>query len=427
MVTKDLKALGSSGLNQQSGYIQDDPLKDLWGIRGAQEFRKMSEDAVPSAILFAIEMLIRRVSWRVEPNPNFVDDDAAVQYAQFGDECLHDMSHDWEETLSEIITFLPYGYAPMNVVYKQRNGAKDDGSRSVHDDGLIGWRKWSLRSQDTIERWVFDEAGGVTAMVQVAPPDYRTTEIPIEALLLFRTTARKGNPEGRSILRGGYKSYLYKTHIEKIEGIGIERDLAGLPVAWVPPELLSSEASAEESTLREAIKNIVTGIRRDEQEGLVFPLSYDDNGHKEYDLTLLSTGGTRQFNTGEVINRYHQLIAMTVLADFIMLGHESVGSFALASSKTNLFSYALGSFLDMIAGVINRHGFTRLMLANGWPAEKAPVLTHGDIESVDLTELAAYVTALTGANIIFDDKAVEHLLDQAQIPHDKVAADDGTV
>jgi hypothetical protein len=33
-----------------------------------------------------------------------------------------------------------------------------------------------------------------------------------------------------------------KTRIENIEGIGIERDLAGLPVAWVPPDYMAPEA-----------------------------------------------------------------------------------------------------------------------------------------------------------------------------------------
>jgi hypothetical protein len=34
---------------------------------------------------------------------------------------------------------------------------------------------------------------------------------------------------------------------------------------------------------------------------------------------------------------------MTVLADFVLLGHQQVGSFALSSDKTKLFSMAVGS------------------------------------------------------------------------------------
>lgn len=68
-------------------------------------------------------------------------------------------------------------------------------------------------------------------------------------------------------------------------------------------------------------------------EGLVLPAGYE--------AELLSTGGTRQFDTNAIINRYDAKIAQTVMADFIMLGHEQTGSFALSEDKTELFAVAL--------------------------------------------------------------------------------------
>ena len=62
----------------------------------------------------------------------------------------------------------------------------------------------------------------------------------------------------------------------------------------------------------------------------------------------MSTGGRRQFDTNAIIERYDTRMAMTVLADFIFLGHQSVGSFALSSDKTELFSMAIGAYLDII-------------------------------------------------------------------------------
>lgn len=85
----------------------------------------------------------------------------------------------------------------------------------------------------------------------------------------------------------------------------------------------------------------VRNIRRDEMEGVVLP-----DGYK---LELLSTGGSRQFDTNAIINRYDNRIAMTVLADFIFLGHEQNGSWALSSDKTELFSMACGAFLILSA------------------------------------------------------------------------------
>lgn len=75
-----------------------------------------------------------------------------------------------------------------------------------------------------------------------------------------------------------------------------------------------------------ALIAMVKNLRRNESEGLVLPHGYE--------AELLSTGGTRQFDTNAIINRYDTKIAQTVLADFIMLGHEKTGSFALSSDKT---------------------------------------------------------------------------------------------
>ena len=43
------------------------------------------------------------------------------------------------------------------------------------------------------------------------------------------------------------------------------------------------------------------------------------------------------FDTNAIINRYNSQIAMTVLADFLTIGHEGGGSFALSSNKYSMF------------------------------------------------------------------------------------------
>src|SRR5262252_9063425 len=82
-----------------------------------------------------------------------------------------------------------------------------------------------------------------------------------------------------------------------------------------------------------------------------------------------------------------------MLADVIFLGHEAVGSFALASSKTRTMAMALGGFLLVIADVFNRHAIPLVWRLNAFPPERMPVLTHGDVESVDLKELGQFITA----------------------------------
>ena len=100
-------------------------------------------------------------------------------------------------------------------------------------------------------------------------------------------------------------------------------------------------------------------------------------------LELLSTGGRRQFDTNAIIERYDTRIAMTVLADFVLMGHQAVGSFALSSDKTKLFSMAVGAYLDIICEAFNNKAIPALIDLNGEHFQGItgyPTLEHGDIE-----------------------------------------------
>lgn len=406
LATSNYKPIGVSGLNVSGGRINEEFLTELRGDRWHRVVREMSEqDEMIGAILFAIEMMLRQVPWMVTP---FSDTDAVQdddqERADHVEDCIYDMADTWDDTLAEILTMIPWGFAPLEMTFKRRS------------DGRVGWQSWGIRAQDTVDEWLWNPDGSVSGFWQMAPPNYTRVFIPADKMLLFRTTSRKGNPEGRSILRNAYRSWYFKKHVQNIEGVGIERDLAGLPVAWIPPEYLSDDATSDQVSIRNSIKDIVTNIKRDEQEGVVWPLIYDDHGNKLFDLTLMSTGGTRQFDTDKIITRYDQRIAMTVLADFILLGHEKVGSFSLSSDKTNMFSTALAAWLESIAETINRFAIPKLFKLNGWPVDRLPRLTHGDIEKISLTELADYVSKLTGSIIEPDDELERYLRQQADLP-----------
>lgn len=406
--------IGVSGLKRAGGYVQEEFLQELRGPRGMKMYREMKDNsAIVGAGLAAIEMLIRQVSWWVEPAGATSEDQ---RYAEHVDTCRNDMSHTWSEFLGESLSMLPFGHAYHELVYKRRGGdVNNPEMRSRYADGLIGWRKIPLRAQETLFKWEFDDAGGVKAMLQQSAPDYRVRSIPIEKALLFRAKSEKNNPEGRSILRNGYRSYFFTKRIEEIEGIGIERDLAGLPVFGIPAACMAADAPANLKAVYENAKHVVTSLRRNEMEGVVYPLEWmAGTANPLYKLELLTTGGRRQFDTTQVIERHERRILMVMLADFILMGHENVGSFALSSDKTAMFSVALGGWLDIITDIFNLHAIPRLMAMNGWPRDRSPRLKHGDIESQSLAALGDYVAKVYGAGFRwFDDQEVDTYLRRA--------------
>ena len=408
--------LGATGLWRTGGFVIDDILPQLRGRQALTAYRDMAEnDPVIGAIIFATERVILQVDWRVDPyddttgdTPNAKD----LEAAQFLQECMDDMSHSWHELMIAISSFLVYGWSYFEIVYKQRKGPaqKDPAMRSKYNDNKIGWRKIVMRAQDSLWQWQFDESGGVKAMVQRDPTTGRLNVIPIEKSLLFRTTQARGNPEGRSILRSAFKAWYYKRRIEEFEAVGVERDLAGLPMGYVPAEWLSADATPAEKASLYAMERIVRGVKRNETEGIVLPMMFDENGKQLVDFKLLNSGGTRQFNTDQIISRYNQQIAMTCLADFIMLGHEAVGSFALGASKVDLFMAAVESWVRLIAEVFNTHAIPRLMALNGYDTARMPNLTYGQVNAVDLIELGTFLTNLTQSQLLTPDNNLEDYL-----------------
>lgn len=412
----DLKELGSTGLRRSGGTVYEEFLVNLRGIRGAKTFREMADnDPTIGSMLFAIEKVITRLEWRVDPyQDDSVDGDITSkdkEVAAFVESCLNDMSESWDSTLSQILSMLVFGYSYHEIVYKYRKGDSTDPSkRSRHNDGKIGWRKIPIRAQETLFRWEMDEEGGIKAMVQLDPSTGGTSTIPIEKALLFRTSTQKNNPEGRSILRNAYRSWFFKRRIEEIEAIGIERDLAGLPVAYLPPDYLSSGATAEQAAVLATVQNIVTSIKRNEQEGIVMPTLYDDSGNKMFDLQLLSSGGSRQFDTDKIIQRYDQRISMSILSDFILLGSDRVGSYALGTSKMDLWSMAVDSIAKNIAEVMNQYAIPRLLKLNGMDISRTPFLTYGEVSHVDLVEISDYISKLATAGVMMPDPKLEDYL-----------------
>ena len=426
-----LKELGRLGQKRYGGFFYEEFLRELQGKKGMAVYQEMSEnDDTIGAILFSIEMLIRQASWDVQPGGTTPADEEARDFVL---SCMDDMSDTWSDTISEILSFLTYGWSAHEIVYKRRCGKRSDPQlRSKYTDGLIGWQKLPIRSQDTLYEWLYDDNDNIRGIIQNPPPDFGFIEIPVEKLLLFKTKSRKGNPEGRSILRNAYRDWYFKRRIQEIEGIGIERDLAGFPVLTAPEGLdIWNAEDSEMVAIKNAAENIVQNIRRDSLEGLVAP-----NG---WELKLLTSGGQRQFDTSAVIERYDSRMAMTCMADFILLGHQNVGSFALSSDKTKMFSMAIGSYLDIICEVFNNQAIPALIDINGdyfSGITDYPTLTHGDVEDANLEKLGDYISKMITCGALIPDESVEDFVrEQAGMPErledwdeaeDTSASDGGT-
>lgn len=408
------KEIGTTGLKESSGYIYEEFLPKLQWPRAGAVYQEMSyNDPVITAILLCSRQLIRKVEWSVEAASK---EPADVEAAEFLESCMNDMSGTWSAFIDDLMSFFEYGWSYMELVYKKRNGSNNPKGSSKYDDNRIGWRKISGRAQTTLHSWDIDEYGTIRGMRQYTSSGL--VYIPIEKALLFRTTTARNNPEGKSFLRGAYRPWYFKKHIEEVEGIGIERDLAGLPVITAPAGLdLFDKNNQKAVDTKNAALKLVSSIRRDKNEGIVL-----SDGWK---IELLSSNSARQFDTNSVINRLDQRIAITMLSDIVMMGGDKVGSFALAKTKESMLAAALDAQLANVVDILNEIAVPRLFALNTFTGLSGlPRFKVTSVITPNLTELGNFIKALSGAQMpLFPDIDLENYL-RRLVNFPEVSADD---
>lgn len=387
-----MSQIGKSGIKWSSGTILEEFLPELQDRQGIKIYREMADnDDVVGAILFAIKHILGSVRWTVRMWDGSEDD--KNEEVVFLKKNMKGMSHSWDEFITEVLSMLIYGWALFEPVYTVREGKR-------------WWKNISLRSQGSYDRWdIDDRTGKIYGMWQNPAPNYEYIYLPLSKCFLFRTELAGDNPMGRSILRNAYRPWYFKKNLEEVEAIGIERDLTGLPYAQPPEGFNTANPSPEEQQAIEYTIKLLSNMRRDEQDGLFKPPGWD--------IGLMSSPGTRQFDTTPVINRYAKGIALTVLAQFIMLGMERTGSYALAGEFTEMFYNCIEGWVNKIANTINRYAVKRLFALNGI-VNDLPRVTHipSSIRRYRLRDLGTFLKDLTGAELVQPDEDLKLFLKQ---------------
>lgn len=354
--------IGSTGLQTMSGRIMAEFLRELRGLEGYKRYNEMRMNSpVIGALLTAIEQSIRGVTW------NFVSDQGDDERIEFLESARDGMTTGWNDHISEALTMLPFGWALFEIVYRRG------------DDNRLTWHKFAIRGQDTLYKWEFDEKGGLAAFWQASEPTYKPTSIPIDKCLLYRTRVERNNPEGLSLLRQAWIPYYQAKNLQVIEAIGVERDIAGMPYVKMPAGATTGNGSdTDESVARKMVRN----IRNDEQAGIVVPDGWE--------VGLMTSGGSRLFDTDKIITRYESRMLMSVLAQFLLLGQQNVGSLALSRDQTDFFNMSVNAIADGIAEVITKYAIPRLCALNGIDPEGL-ALEHSPAGDPDLAGTADFL------------------------------------
>ncbi|KPJ95380.1 MAG: hypothetical protein AMJ53_02855 [Gammaproteobacteria bacterium SG8_11] len=358
----------SGDLGSRWGMSQGDFLAEWQGTRKIRNIKEMLyNSAVIGALRLSLEMPIRNVQWAfVGPEGSDADSDPGLALL---DDSLANMRDNFVSHVIDALLFPFYGWSLFSITY-ERNG------------GRILWRKFKPLGHDTIQHWMYDDDGGLAGVQQW--PHLWAEPIPIERLLLYRFRKTSGDPEGESILRPAWISWYYVKNVMDVEGIGIERNLAGLPV--ITPPMGADMASG--GTDYEAAHKTVRNIRQDEQAGVVLPAPMGPEPHQQWRLELLTGGGmSKTVDTNMVISRYEKRMLMAALSQFLMLGMDNIGALATFEGATDFHAMLLNACADIISETFSKFAIPRLFALNGLDPTGYS-MEHTSAGNEDLTQWA---------------------------------------
>ena len=427
---KAKSTLGVAGDNTHNGQIRaDEFLPELRGKKATRKYREMRDnDSTVGAVMYAVEQILRDVDLHVHPAD---ESGPAKVEKEFVESILVDMEHTLDDHIAEAIGHLSYGFGWFEVIYKRRVGPTERSPKrhSKFTDGRIGVRKIASRAPWTINKFDVDQkTGDVLGIEQEVGFMGGKNYIPTNKSLYYRTTSLNGDPSGRSILRNAYTSYEYLNNLQAIEAIAVERELAGIPVARIPAEYLSGDASAAQSGFVNNLQQILRDVKFNEQGYIILPSdTYPDKDGaptnvRLVDIELMASNGKRNIHINPIVSRYQHDIARSVLSEFLLLG-TSGGSYALSKSKTDLFLRALESYIQAIVDVLNKQLVERLWQLNGLSYGLMPTIEAGDVAPHDLREIASFLRNLNGAGIDVSShpEVIKDLMDIAELEYDQDA------
>ena len=413
-----MSEIGYVGLKTSAGQVLEESNRKLRFPQFVFEVNEMLNDATIATGMQFVRMMLNRVRWKVEA-PNGATE-AQKEKAKFIETCMHDMEHTWQAFMTEVSNYIPYGFQVHEKVFRRR--LKTTGSK--YNDGLIGWRKLPPRSQSTISEWIFSDDGrdilglkqsteNIDGMFKPRAPESEFVLLR-DKFLLFTADSRLGDPLGRSPLKAVWQQWRYRQELEKLEAVGVGRDLGGIPTATLPSSFMAEDAPADRKAVFEMIKKVVANLHQNAQSGLVLPSDVDpESKQKLFDFKLLSSDSASKYNTSDLIKRINNTLLVALNADVLAMGTDQVGSFSLAGQKTSLAALMLEYRLREIQDVINNDLIPHTFKMNQWDDTEFPEVRYTEFDEVELEELSKFVQRIASQGLIVKDLETINIIRKA--------------
>lgn len=399
-VTEDISRwrlgeIGSVGLPIFNGVSKEEIKKELNHPNSVKTYKLMSYHSAINAPLNLYSNMVGKASYRFLPPKDATEEEK--NQTEIVESMFSDMDHSISDFIEEAMTMTTFGFSVVEKVYRRRTTS----AGSMYNDGYIGIKKLALRSQESIEKFIFDDNGnevlGVKQNLVGLNDPYQqytgrkdlTVVMPRNKFMLFNLGRNRSNPYGTSPLRDVYCAWKYLQAIEELEAQSVVKDINGLPVLTLPAQYMSADASAEQKAIYANFQNMMRNLQQGSQSSMILPSTIDPESRQPlFGIQLLSQDGKKNFDLNAVKDYYRAMVFIGMGADVLLMGNTSVGSFALGSLKTTLTGSVAEMYIKRILQVINDDLIKQIYTENGWNPIRRCKMDYEGFDDVDLETLS---------------------------------------
>lgn len=424
-----LSEIGNLGLNMFDGISNSELKRELTYPNAVNTYKQMAYHSSISSALNLYEVLLSQAKFKIVEPEKATDKEKAE--TQFIREVFNDMEITFSDFIRDALSAQQYGFSIHEKVFRRR--LKSLGSK--YDDGKIAVRKLAIRSQDTIEKFLFDDSGnnvvGVRQDLSLINNTYGRFDarkelqvnIPRNKFLHIRVGKHRGDPYGKSPLNNVYFAWKFLTTVEDIEAQSVQKELVGMPLARIPAGYLASDASPEKKAIAEYFRNMIRNIQSGTQSGVLLPSDASEETRLPlFDFELISADGKKLTDTSAIKKYYQDQILIALMADVLALGTGSTGSYALGSLKNNMVGAMCTYLIGNILQEVNNDLIRQLYELNGMDTTRMCHMDSDNVEDISIEELSKSFQRVASTGLLELDRAalnrVRLMLGLDELPED---------
>ena len=248
--------------------------------------------------------------------------------------------------------------------------------------------------------------------------------IPRNKLALFTDSADNNNPFGTSVFDAAYSEWRFKMMVKEILLTGVAKDMAGLPVFYVPSIIMEeaqNDPNSWQASFLQDLDQQGAAMHNGDQSFIRLPsdLQEGSSSVRDFDVVFKGIdGGGKGFDLVAILEQSKKAIYNCFGAQNLLAGEGSGGSYNLIEGQNGNHAFTVKRNVKIIEEVWNKDIVPQLFRLNEWnlSAKDMPKLRADGFE-ISIDELGKFVQRVgTSGYLPVVPEVINHILSTAGFP-----------